>query len=104
MSEPDTLPAPIIDWSKSRTQNQLDWQREYDVFQRLLPELLRTHRGQWVAVHNGQVIDSDADDVVLVQRVIAKVGYVPMHVGLVTDEPAEPVRMPRFRVRAERPA
>jgi hypothetical protein len=79
----------------------LNWQREYHAFLRLLPELLRTHRGQWVAVHNGQVVDGDADDVVLVQRVIAKIGYVPMHVGRVSDEPAEPVRMPKFRLRAE---
>lgn len=104
MSEPETLPAPTIDWSNSRSRSRLDWQREYHAFLRLLPELLKTHRDQWVAVHNGQVVDGDADDVALVQRVIAKIGYVPMHLGFVTDEPALSVRMPRFRVRTEPPA
>src|SRR5882672_6616877 len=32
--------------------------REFDAFEGLLPELLPTHRGQYVAVHNGQVVAS----------------------------------------------
>ena len=60
-------------------------EREYRAFLRLLPEFLATHRGKYVAVHNGQVVDSDTDDVALILRVQAKVGYVPIHVGLVTD-------------------
>ncbi len=71
-------------------------ERERAAFFRLLPELLTTHRGQYVAIHDGQVVDSDADDIALVRRVHARVGYVPLHVGLVTDAP--PVgRMPRYR-------
>src|ERR1700722_17691349 len=60
-------------------------EREYQAFMRLLPELLKTHRGQHVAIHEGQVVDSDANDIDLIQRVHAKVGYVPIHVGLVID-------------------
>ncbi len=70
-------------------------EREYRAFLRLLPELLVTHRGKYVAVHNGQVVDSDTDDVALILRVQAKVGYVPIHVGLVTDfQPL--VRIPHY--------
>ena len=62
-------------------------EREYRAFLRLLPELLATHRGKFVAMHNGEVVDSDPDDVALILRVQAKVGYVPLYVGLVTDSP-----------------
>ena len=68
--------------------------REYAAFKRLLPQLLSVHAGQYVAVHDGQVIDSDTDDVALIQRVHAKIGYVAIHVGLVTDEPLV-VHMPQ---------
>ncbi len=71
-------------------------EREYQAFLRMLPDLLRTHRGQYVAIHDGQVVDAAADDIVLVQRVHARVGYVPIHVGLVTDQPAV-VRVPHYR-------
>lgn len=70
-------------------------EREYRAFLRLLPALLTTQRGKYVAVHNEQVVDSDADDVALILRVQAKVGYVPIHVGLVTDSPPL-VRVPHY--------
>ena len=71
-------------------------EREYQAFLRLLPGLLTTHPGQYVAVHDGEVVDADADDIALVRRVHAKVGYVPIHVGLVTDE-SQVVRLPHYR-------
>ena len=71
-------------------------EREYHAFLRLLPGLLTTHRGLYVAVHEGEVVDADADHIALVRRVHARVGYVPIHVGLVADE--SPVaRLPRYR-------
>src|SRR5581483_7304627 len=30
--------------------------REFDAFQKLLPDLLRSHRDQFAAVHDGQVV------------------------------------------------
>jgi len=71
-------------------------EREYRAFLGLLAELLRTHRGQYVAIHDGQVVDADADDIALVRRVHARIGYVPIHVGLVTDRPPV-VRVPHYR-------
>lgn len=62
-------------------------EREYRAFLHLLPALLPAYRGRYVAIHDGQVVDADADDIALVQRVHARVGYVPIHVGLVTDHP-----------------
>ena len=70
-------------------------EREHQAFLRLLPQLLSTHQGQYVAVHEGQVVDSDADDIALIQRVHARVGYVPLHVGLVSNQPWV-VRVPHY--------
>ena len=71
-------------------------EREYQAFLHLLPELQAKYRGRYVAIHNGQVVDSDTDDIVLVQRVHGQVGYVPIHVGLVSDSPSL-VRIPHYR-------
>ena len=67
---------------------QTKWDREYRAFCRLLPQLLATERGKYVAVHEERVIDSDSDDIALMMRVIQRIGNVDFHVGLVTDEVA----------------
>jgi hypothetical protein len=76
------------------------WEREYRAFRRLLPELLKTHKGRYVAVHDENVVDSDSDDIALIQRVHAKYGYVPIHVELVAER-AQVVRIPHYRVYEE---
>ena len=87
MSKPTTLAAPVIELT---TPPRTKWEREYQEFRRLLPHLLATHRGRYVAIHEGQVVDSGDDKLVVALRVLAKVGNVAVHIGLVTDE-AEPI-------------
>jgi hypothetical protein len=87
MSTPVTLPAPALDSGDSPATK---WQREYQAFQQLLPALLTTHKGQYVAVHDGQVVGSGDDKLTLAMRVLTKIGNVPIYVGLVSSEP-EPV-------------
>lgn len=70
--------------------------RDYQAFLQLLPALLKTHAGQHVAIHDGKVVDCDIDDIALIKRVHAKVGYVPIHVGLVV-EPQPVARIPHYR-------
>ncbi len=81
------VPVPLVEIDKS--------EREYRTFLRLLPQLLVSHRGQYVAVHGGEVVDFDMDDIALIQRVHARFGYVPIHVGLVTDRPPL-LRIPHY--------
>jgi hypothetical protein len=73
-------------------------ERERLAFRQLLPQLLSQSEyvGQFVAIHNGEVIDHDANDIELVQRVHARVGYVPIHVARVTESTA-PERVPHYR-------
>ena len=94
--EIEILAAPQIGPLPSRDDSA--WRREYRAFLRLLPNLIPQYRGQYVAVYNEQVIDHDPSDIALVQRVIGKIGYVPLHVGLVTDELRPPARVPSARV------
>jgi len=76
------------------------WQGEFEAFQRLRPDLLRTHLGQYVVIHNGQVVDSGPDDLALALRFFAEHGKVAVHIGLVTVEPEAPVRIPTSRPKA----
>jgi hypothetical protein len=94
MSEAETLPAPVLD-----LPGPLDskWQREYRAFLQLLPQLLQTHRGKYVAVHEGKVVDSGDDKIALALRAYARYGYVPIYVGLVTERPLRPERIPSPR-------
>ncbi|MBI5653342.1 MAG: type II toxin-antitoxin system Phd/YefM family antitoxin [Chloroflexi bacterium] len=59
--------------------------REYDAFERLKPELLKTYKDKFVAIHNGELVDSDDDDKLLLERVDAKFGDITMLVTQVTE-------------------
>lgn len=76
-------------------------EREHRAFLRLLPELLQTHRGQYVAIHNGQVVDAGDDRVAVVLRVWERHGYTPLFVGLVTEQSPPPIRIPHYRLYRE---
>jgi hypothetical protein len=93
-SETATLPAPTVDW---RPAVRDKWACEFEAFQRLLPQLLETHRGEYVVIHAGRVVDSGQDDLALALRFFAKHGNVPIHVGLVADEPEPLTRIPHYR-------
>ncbi len=84
MSETITLPPPSVDFPPVPGTK---WEREYRAFHRLLPQLMTTYRGQFVAIHDEQVVDSGDDKLALALRVLAKVGNVAIHVGRVTEEP-----------------
>jgi hypothetical protein len=61
--------------------------REKRAFQRLLPTLLPTHSGQYVAIHDEQVVDSGPNQAEVALRVLRRIGSVEIYVHLVSDEP-----------------
>jgi hypothetical protein len=71
------------------------WNKEFQAFLRLLPELLKTHRGKYVAFHNEEMVESDTDEIALILRV-HRHGYVPIHVDLVTEQPPSMQRWPHY--------
>jgi len=74
------------------------WGREYRAFLAMLPELLKTHRGRYVAVHDGAVVADGTDKVAVARAAYARCGYVPMCVRLVTDEPPRVINIPSVRL------
>lgn len=60
--------------------------RGQHAFRRLLPGLLATRRGQYVAIHDGQVVESGDGNLAVARRAYARFGYVPIFVNPVTDE------------------
>jgi len=78
--------------ARTRAKSDEAFERERAAFERLKPELLKTHRGKFVAVLNEQVVDGDTDRVQLVLRVYDRFGYRPIYVQLVEEHP------PRWRL------
>lgn len=61
--------------------------REFDAFQRLLPDLLATNRNEYAAVHDGNVVAIGPDKVEVAQQAYARCGYQAIYVAQVTDQP-----------------
>ncbi len=93
MNSVETFPAPVLP-----TPSEDKFRSEQRAFGRLLPELLKTHRDQFVAIHEGRVIESGSDQIEVAERAYARFGYVPILVTLVTDEPQKPIRIPSLRL------
>lgn len=87
MNQPSTFPASVVELTPPL---HTKWDREHQAFQQLLPQLLLTHHGQYVAIHEGQVVESGDDKLAVALRVLARIGNVAIHVGLVAEEP-EPI-------------
>ncbi len=95
MNDVNTHPAPDLTFSHG---THTTWEREHQAFVKLLPTLLGTHKGQYVAIHNASVIAQGPDQVEVAMSAYARAGYVPIYVGLVTNEAQEPVRVPSPRL------
>jgi len=65
------------------------WQ-ELEAFNRMLPELLNTHRGQFVAIFQGSVIGSGPNKLAVAREAYERYGAVNVLVRLVAEE--QPIR------------
>jgi Family of unknown function (DUF5678) len=93
MNSTETLPAPVLP-----PPPEDKFRSEQRAFHRLLPELLSTYRDQYVAIHEGRVVESGEDKLEVARRAYARFGYIPIFVTLVTDQPQRPIRIPSPRV------
>jgi len=94
MSVIETLPAPELCFAAPVDDK---WQRERQAFDRMLPDLLATHRDQFVAIHGGQVVVSGHDKIAVALQAYREHGQIPIYVGLVSDQPPSPARLPSPR-------
>lgn len=62
------------------------FEREKEAYLHLKPQLLQTHRGHFVAIHEGKVVDTDQDKRELVRRVVERYGNKPIYIQLVAEE------------------
>lgn len=62
------------------------FEREKTAFHRLLPELLKTHRGKVVAIHNERVIAAGDDRSEVIQQAFRTAGDVDLFVERVQTE------------------
>jgi hypothetical protein len=95
MDESDILPAPVINVPK---RDDDKWERERSAFYRLLPNLLTTNRGKYVAIHEESVVEVGDSSLETAQRAYAKFGYIPIYIGLVSEQGPRVVRLPSFRM------
>ena len=93
MNSTETLPAAVLP-----APPEDKFRREQRAFHRLLPELLRTYRDQYVAIHEGQVMESGADQIEVAERAYARFGYIPILVTLVTVQLQKRIRIPSPRL------
>ena len=91
------MPAVVLPDPPQTTK----FERERAAFYRLLPDLLATHRGQYVAIHDEQVVDSGPVRGEVVCRVLDRF-QTDIYVGLVSEEPPPVVRSGVRRVVGER--
>jgi len=84
-----TVPTLKVHLPEPPPPSKFDQERA--AFYRLLPNLLATHRGQYVAIHGEQVVDSGQDQIEVALRVQSRVGRVPIFVHFVSEDGAQPV-------------
>jgi hypothetical protein len=92
MSSMETLPAPDLS-----APHEDKWRREQRAFRQLLPELLRTHLGEFVAIHEGRVVESGVEKIDVARRAYERFGYIPIFISRVVTDPPAPVRIPSPR-------
>lgn len=86
MSLPDAVAADVFEVDLGQPPRS-KLERERRAFFCLLPQLLATHRGQYVAIHEEQAVDSGPERLEVAMRVLQRVGNVDIYVGFVGDLP-----------------
>lgn len=96
MQQPPVIEAPRIQLTGPARDPR--WRAEYEAFLRLLPKLFGTHRDKFVAIHNGAAVAAVDSFKGAALEAYKHVGYVPLHVGLVSERSLSPVRLPSPRI------
>jgi hypothetical protein len=66
--------------------------KEQIAFEQMRPGLLKKYRGQYVAIHNGEVVAHASDLTALTQKVFVRYGHTPMLRIQVTTEPLPAIK------------
>ena len=88
--EPVAVVIPFAAYQALVAQPQsgdLGFEQERTAFQRLLPELLKTHRGEWVAIVDGQPVEFGPDFSSVIVPVRQRFGQRPVYVHEILERP-----------------
>jgi hypothetical protein len=85
----DIVNEAIECYLRERQRAKLD--REIEAYEALHTELKEKHLGDWVAIHDQELVDYDRDRVALYQRIRAQYGRTSVLIRQVTDRPREEV-------------
>jgi hypothetical protein len=72
-------------------QKQIE--REAEAYERMHPSLRDRFLGQWVAIHDQQLVDHDSDRLALYRRVRTRFGHTPILMRRVAESPVETIWM-----------
>lgn len=85
-------------WLVAQTENLTSSEREFReqerLFQQITPLFLEPYRGLYIAAHDGEIVDSDADLDTLTNRFFTENGDVPVYVTRVGEEMEEVIDTP----------
>lgn len=107
--EPVAAIVPIAEYEAFRAWREVEERRkrqervqeafehERAAYVQLEDSLRPQYEGRYVAIRNGQVLDSDEDELALIDRVYERFGYSPMYVRKV-GAPLPVVRVPSPRL------
>jgi len=93
--EPVAVVLPYADYAKLVEHEQsvalaapsTAFERERAAFHRLLPELLNSHRGEWVAIVDEQAVEFGPDFSSVIRRVRERFGQQPVYVQEILEKP-----------------
>lgn len=71
------------------------WKEEIAAYDAMWPELLKTHKGKWVAVHGGKIVNTDRSREKLIKRVYAQFSRrTPIYIEQVVETRYRIVNIP----------
>jgi len=95
--EPVAVIVPYADYTEliarqpgrpvETSSDESAFERERAAFRRLLPELINTHRGEWVAIVDEQAVEFGIDFSSVIRRVRERFGQRPVYVQEVLEKP-----------------
>ncbi|MCB9141978.1 MAG: hypothetical protein H6646_06845 [Anaerolineales bacterium] len=85
----DLVNEAVAQYLRQRQQAKID--REIVAYEDMHGQLVRDHLGEWVAIHDQQLVDHDSDRVALYRRVRARYGRTSVLIRQVTTEQVEEI-------------
>ena len=83
----DYRPLDVTLAAGMRRQEIEEFDREHEAFVRLSPIVQTQHRGRFVAIHAGRIVDSDVNRQDLVKRFFERNGNVSVYIGYIGESP-----------------